>query len=164
MKARVFLALGLMLAAVSVFAQGERPGLRKEMEAFYMKWDKAVMGKSLDAVWAFYHKGYYMVDTDGKRSNYPEVKNMITQYAKAMKMVSSKTRIWNVQLQNAEAVVWVQAEMVWKEQAGAGKWVTKKSTTRWAENLVQGGANGWLFRSSQQLMTNEPWTFKTTGG
>jgi len=164
MKSRIAFVFALALMSVAVFAQGERPGLRKEMEAFYLKWDKAVMGTSLNNVWAFFHKGYYMVDTDGKRMNYPEFKNMITQYAKSMKMVSTRTRIWNVQLQNAEAVVWVQNEMVWKEPAGAGKWATKKSTTRWAENLVPGGPHGWLFRSSQQLMTNEPWTFKTSGG
>jgi hypothetical protein len=163
MKSRFLFVFALAAMAAASFAQGERPGLRKEMEAFYQKWDKAVMGKSLDDVWAFYHKGYYMVDTEGKRTNYPELKNMIIQYSKSMKMVSSRTRIWNVQLQNQEAVVWVQSEMVWKEPSGKG-WVTKKETTRWGENLVQGGKNGWLFRSSQQLMTNEPWTFKTSGG
>lgn len=163
MKSRFLFVFALAVMAVSAFAQSERPGLRKEMEAFYQKWDKAVMGKSLDNVWAFFHKGYYMVDTNGKRMNYPEYKNMIIQYSKSMKMVSSRTRIWNVQLQDQEAVVWVQSEMVWKEPSGKG-WVTKKSTTRWGENLVPGGKNGWLFRSSQQLMTNEPWTFKTSGG
>lgn len=163
MKARILLALVVMMASVTSFSQGENPALRKAMESFYLKYDKTVMGDSLGALWPFYHKGYYLVDTEGKRMSYPEFKQMITQYAGSMKMVSSRTRIWNVQLQNQEAVAWVQSEMVWKEPAGNGKWATKKMTTRWAENLVRGGAHGWQLRSSQQLMTNEPWTFKTNG-
>jgi len=163
MKTKFLFVVALCLSAVSTFAQSEETSLRKQMEAIFLKWDKVVMGDSLAAVWPFFHKGYYMVDTEGRRMNFPEFKQMVIQMAKSSKMVSTRTRIWNVQLQDQEAVVWVQNEMVWKEQAG-GKWATKRATTRWAENLVRGGIHGWQFRSSQQLMTNEPWTFKTTGG
>jgi hypothetical protein len=163
MKTKFLFVVALCMSAISAFAQSEESNLRKQMETIFAKWDKVVMGDSVAAAWPFFHKGYYLVDTEGRRMNFPEFKQMVIQMSKSAKMVSSRTRIWNVQLQEQEAVVWVQNEMVWKEQAG-GKWSTKKSTTRWAENLVRGGIHGWQFRSSQQLMTNEPWTFKTTGG
>ncbi|MBC8063821.1 MAG: hypothetical protein H7Y17_03260, partial [Chlorobia bacterium] len=77
------------------------------------------------------------------------------------KVSKSWIRVKNVQFQDQEVVVWIQHEMVWKEKSGNG-WVSKKSTTRWAENLKQ-TPQGWKIKSSQQLMTNEPWTFKTNG-
>ncbi|HJP83168.1 MAG TPA: hypothetical protein VJ835_06635 [Fimbriimonadaceae bacterium] len=164
MRLKLICAVALVAAAISTFAQGENPALRRQMENIFAKMDQYVMTDNMPAMWAMFHPGYYSVDTEGKRMTLAQFKAMVNGYRRSSKMVNCKTRIWNVQLQDQEAVVWVQQEMTWKEPAGNGRWAVKKSTTRWAENLVHGGPLGWQFKSSQQLMTNEPWTFKTTGG
>lgn len=162
MRSKIVLGFVLMLASVVAFAQGEKPGLRKEMEAYYAKMDSIVMNGKLSTFFGLFHPNYYVSDLDGKRMNLAEFKQMIGGMASSMKIVSHKSTIKNVQLQDQEAVVWLQNEMVWKEPSGS-KWVTKKVTTRWAENLVPSNGS-WKLKSSQQLMTNEPWSFKTNGG
>lgn len=153
----------LMIASLSVFAaaQGEKPGLRKEMEAYYAKVDTLIETGNMKGFWALFAPGYYMVDTDGKRMDMAGYKAMVNGMGASMKIVDSTIRVKNVQFQDKELVVWVQQEMTWKQQF-EGRWKTMKSTTRWAENLVMVGGS-WKFKSSQQLMTNEPWTFKTNG-
>lgn len=161
MKSKIVVGLVLMIASVMALGQGEKPGLRKEMEAFYGKMDGYIVKDNIKAFFALFDSSYYLVDTEGRRMSLAEFKQMVQGMAHAAKMVSCVSRIKNVQLQDREAVVWIQTEMVWKEKSGNG-WATKKSTTRWAENLVRSG-NSWKFKSSQQLMTNEPWSFKTNG-
>lgn len=154
----------LVLSSVVALAQGEKPGLRKEMEAYYAKMDTTVEKGSLNSFFALFHPNYYVSDLDGKRMNLAQFKQMITGMATSpdMKLVSHKSNIKNVQLQDQEVVVWLENTMSWKEKSGNG-WVVKKLTTRWAENLVASGSS-YKIKSSQQLMTNEPWSFKTNGG
>lgn len=155
--------LGLMLAllSTSVFAQGEKPGLRKEMEEYFAKVDRLIVAGNVNGYLALLAPEYYTADTEGKRMEKAAYRQMITGMAAASKVTKSWIRVKNVQYQDQEAVVWIQHEMTWKEKSGSG-WVSKKSTTRWAENLKQ-TPQGWKIKSSQQLMTNEPWTFKTNG-
>lgn len=164
MRSKIVFGFVLMLASVAAFGQGEKPGLRKEMEAYYAKMDATIMKNDLKTFFAMFHPNYYVSDLDGKRMTFPEFKQMIGGMANnpGMKLVSHKSIIKNVQLQDTEAVVWLENQMAWKEKSGNG-WVTKKLTTRWAENLMPSGSS-WRFKSSQQLMTNEPWSFKTNGG
>lgn len=161
MKTKVILGLVLSLTSAMALSQGEKPGLRKEMETFYEKLDNIVEKGTVQQFFTLFDPSYYLVDTQGKRMNFAQFKQMVNGMAQGAKIVKSESRIKNVQLQDQEAVVWIQNEMVWKERSGNG-WATKKSTTRWAENLVRKG-NTWRFKSSQQLMTDEPWSFKTTG-
>lgn len=161
MKSKVIVGLVLTLASVMALGQGEKPGLRKEMEAFYGKMDAIIVKGTVKEFFTLFDPSYYLVDTEGQRMSLAQFKQMVNGMAQGAKMVSYVSRIKNVQLQDQEAVVWIQNEMVWKEKSGNG-WATKKSTTRWAENLIRKG-NSWRFKSSQQLMTNEPWSFKTNG-
>jgi hypothetical protein len=162
MKARLLIGLALSLISALAVSQGERPNLRKDLENYFAKVDTYIEKGNMPAFWALFHPGYYTVDTQGKRMELPAYKQMINGMAKGSKVVDSHIRVKNVQLQDQEAVAWIQHEMTWKEMEN-GRWVAKKSTTRWAENLVSSGSS-WKFRSSQQLITNEPWTFKTNGG
>lgn len=162
MKARLVIGLALSLISALAVSQGERPNLRKELETWFGKVDTYIEKGNMTAFWSLFHPGYYTVDTQGKRMELPAYKQMINGMAQGSKVVDSNIRVKNVQLQDQEAVAWIQHELTWKENVN-GKWLAKKSTTRWAENLVSSGG-GWKFRSSQQLITNEPWTFKTNGG
>ena len=146
MKAKLMLVIAFALLSVAGFAQGENAALRKQMETFFAKVDKYMVTDNVEALWPLFHPGYYAVDTEGRRMELPAFKDMVNQMRRSSKLVSAKTRIWNVQLQDQEAVAWIQQELVWKEPSGSGNWVSKKSTTRWAENLVRGGPGGWRFR------------------
>lgn len=162
MKLKVIWVLALTVISALSFSQGERPNLRKELEDWFSKVDTYIEKSNYNAYWALFHPGYYLVDTQGKRMELPAYKQLIKAMAANGQVIDSHYRVKNVQLQEQEAVAWVQHELTWKEKVN-GRWVAKKSTTRWAENLVSAGS-GWKFRSSQQLITNEPWTFKTNGG
>ncbi len=158
---RIVLGLLLVVSSMAAMAQNEKSGLRKEMETYYSKMDSMVMKAELNPFFALFDSNYYVSDLDGKRMNLAEFKQMIKGMVNnpGMKLVSHKSNIKNVQLQNQEAVVWIENVVTWKEKSGNG-WATKKMTTRWAENLVS-SSGSWKIKSSQQLMTNEPWSFKT---
>jgi hypothetical protein len=161
MKAK--LVLGVLLTALSVgaFAQAERTQTRKEVEAFFAKFDSYINSGNLNGLFTMFDPGYYSVDTQGKRTYFPQWKAMVKSMTSSTKDVKSKITVKNVQLQDKEAVAWIQQQIWYKVNSG-GRWMAKTETTRWAEQLKM-TPSGWKSSSSQQLITNEPWSFKTNG-
>jgi hypothetical protein len=154
--------LGLVLLAITAgaAAQNERPSARKEAEDMFHKMDWAVNSGHMAAYWSMFAPDYYTVDTEGHRMTLSQMKGMVAGYMKTGRHPHSVTTVKNVQLMDKEEVVWIEQKFSW-EQNMNGHWMPMVQTTRWAENLktVDGA---WKFGSSQQLMTNEPWSFKTS--
>jgi hypothetical protein len=157
-----YLCIGLIALSVIAAAQPEQNNVRKQAETFFANLDKAINAKDNAKVFSMFAKDYYNVDLEGKSMDLAQFKGAIAMWLKSSKDMTSKTLIKNVQLQAQEAVVWTQQTISWKEMRN-GKWVGLVETTRWAEQL-RWTDGGWKFSSSQQLPTNEPWTFKTNGG
>jgi hypothetical protein len=140
-------------------AQDEAANARRMATNFFERIDNAINKGKVDTYFTMLAPGYYTVDTEGHRMNVPQLKSMVAGMMRATRGVHSETVVKNVQLMDQEEVVWTEQTMTWSEKKGNG-WVKMKETTRWAENLkMVGGA--WRLASSQQLMTNEPWSFKT---
>ncbi len=130
------------------------------MEAVFAKMDSAIAKQDMKTFFGMFVPGYYMVDKNGKNMTHAEFRANIEGMLKSTVSVKSKTRVYNVQLMDTEVVVWMQQEMSWVQKVnGANQ--TGRSTTRWAESLVRRDG-AWKFKSSQELFTDEPWTFKTT--
>lgn len=157
---QIFVAI-LALFAIQAFAQGEKAGLRKDVETFFAKFDANIGAGNLPGLFSMYSPAYYSVDTQGKRTAWAQWKAGVSQMSKMTKNAKSKIMVKNVQLQEGEVVAWIQQEF-WYSVKEGNRWVTKKSTSRWAETLKPTDG-GFRFISSQELMTNEPWTFKTNG-
>ncbi|MCC7230027.1 MAG: nuclear transport factor 2 family protein [Fimbriimonadaceae bacterium] len=158
---QIFVAI-LALFAIQAFAQGEKPGLRKDVEAFFAKFDANIASGNLAGLFSMYSPAYYSVDAQGKRTSWAQWKAGVSQITKVTKNAKSKISVKNVQLQEGEVVAWIQQEF-WYASKEGDRWVAKKFTTRWAETLKPTDGSFRLI-SSQELMTNEPWTFKTNGG
>ena len=161
MKMKLILGVLLSLLAVQVFAQGERPEVRKQVENFFAKFDAYIGAKDTKGLFTLFAPGYYSVDKQGKRTELAEWKKGVLGANKTTKDIKSHIQIKNVQLQDQEIVVWIQQKITYTSKQN-GKWVTATSTSRWAETLKATDA-GLKSVSSQELFTNEPWTFKTNG-
>jgi hypothetical protein len=153
------LVVGLLLSALAAFAaaQPEDVSLRKEMEGFYAKTERLIESNSPQA-WSLFHPGYVMVDTQGKRSNLGQFKQMVQSMMSTSKMVNMQFNVKHVRRGINEAYVWLEEVAIFKQKVN-GKWEEMKMTNRWAETLVKSG-NSWKFMYSQQLPTDEPWPFK----
>jgi hypothetical protein len=162
MRAPAFLSILTILAVASIAcAQEERPGARKEIEAFYAKGDAMVSSGHMAQYVTLFSPNFYFVDSDGRRQEFPTFRANLMSAARVWKELKLKTTVKNVQLQDGEITVWVE-EMLSHKELRNGKWVPMTQTTRYADGLGRVG-NGWRFVSSQQLFTNEPWSFKTNG-
>jgi len=158
---RTKLCLGLLALAAISAAQPEQGNVRQQAEAFFSKIDAGINSGKTATLFQMFEKDYYNVDLEGRRMDLAGFKKAIMAWEKATRDMKSKTVVKNVQLQNQEAVVWTEQTMWWKAMRN-GRWVQMKETSRWAEQL-RWTDGGWKFSSSQQLMTNEPWSFKTNG-
>jgi hypothetical protein len=159
MKNRFGIGLALSALAVVAHAQDERPDVRKQAESFIRAMDKAINTRNSTAFFTMFSPDYYTVDTQGRRTSYLAFKSNTQESMKAMREVKSTTTVKNVQLQNSEIVVWTEQQLKFLANID-GKWQPLVSTSRWAETLKRDG-DSFKFTSSQQLMLNEPWSFKT---
>jgi hypothetical protein len=156
------LGLALLAITASAAAQNERDSARKAAEAMFHKMDWAINTGHMASYWSMFAPGYYSVDTEGRLYTLSQVRAMVAGAMNSGRNAHSTTAVKNVQLMDKEEVVWIEQRFSW-EQNMNGHWMPMVQTTRWAENLKM--VNGaWKFGSSQQLMTNEPWSFKTNGG
>ncbi|CAN5432968.1 hypothetical protein BH11ARM1_BH11ARM1_15110 [soil metagenome] len=158
---RSLICLSLVAACAAANAQNERDSTRKMAEDYFMKADMAINKGDVSGFLNMFAPSYYSVDTDGKRMEWSTFRSQVMGMMKSTKNVHSTIMIKNVQLMDNEIVVWTQQQLKYSVNQN-GKWMPMVSTTRWAENLKKVDGK-WKFASSQQLMTNEPWTFKTTG-
>ena len=150
-----------MLACVSMaHAQDEMAIARKAATALFAQADSYVNKGKLSMFYAMFAPGYYSVDTQGSKMWMADFKAGMSGWMKSVKDFHATTEVKNVQLMSDEEVVWTERTVTFLMKMN-GRWSKMKETTRWAENLKL--VNGkWKFASSQQLITNEPWSFKTT--
>ncbi len=160
MKLTVAFTALLVVATSNALAQAERNRDRQMAEAFYAKADRLFSSGNLAAWYDIFSPDVYFADTQGKRMDLSQFKQMIASMG--WKYVQVTTTVRNVQLQNQEMAVWVERKMNYRVHLNSS-WVPMTQTARYAETLVQSGA-GWKITSCQQLVTDEPWTFKTGGG
>jgi hypothetical protein len=160
LKSAPFIALSLFTVAALASAQEERASDRKMAEDLYAKCDAEIRSGNISAFLTHFSPGFYYVDANGKRTDFAQFKAELVGMVKAMKGMKEETRIKNVQLQNDELVVWVEMTFTYKVKHGT-KWVTEAHKARSADSLARKNGS-WVFTSSQELMTNEPWSFKTT--
>jgi|GEM_PF-2734022 len=161
MKLKGILALLFVALTVFGFSQAEDPALRKDLEAFFAKFDK-LMATNPNATFDLLAADYTNVDLNGKHMDRGQFKEMVRSMAGSVKDMRSKTLVKNVRGSGNEAVAWCEEVYSWKQKKGNG-WVEMKSTSRWAESLRKTGNGGWVFYYSQQLPTNEPWDFHAGG-
>ena len=157
---RTLLGISMLTCVAMAHAQDEMASARRATTALFAQADSYVNKGKLSKFYGMFAPGYYSVDTQGNKMWMSDFKAGMGGWMKSVKDIHAKTEIKNVQLMNDEEVVWTERVMTFKMKMN-GRWTTMKETSRWAENLKM--VNGkWMFASSQQLITNEPWSFKTT--
>ena len=163
MNARTLMTiLVLPLLAVAAYGQPEDAQLRRELQAYYAQIDKHVAAGDCDAIMRMMDPGLVLVDTEGNRASYADMKAMVEEIRKSMKGAKSHTAVKHVRRQGSdEAVAWIEMTMHYRTNQN-GKWVPVKSTHRYAETLRR-TPSGWKVFYAQELPTNEPWSFKTGG-
>ncbi|MBN9504328.1 MAG: hypothetical protein BGO01_08425 [Armatimonadetes bacterium 55-13] len=161
MKIRVLLILAISVFAGSAFGQAEDPGLRKELENFFHRFDKLMKAGNTNGIFDLLAPDYTNVDTQGHRMNRGEFKEAVRNMTAQSKNISSKVTVKHVRGNQHEAIAWCEEVFVYTIREGNG-WKTMKSTSRWAESLRKTD-KGWVFFYSQELPKDEPWSFKTGG-
>lgn len=162
MKLRAILAFALMAFSVACFAQAEDPALRKDLERFFARFDRMMAEGKNKQLFDLMAADYVNVDTQGKRMDKAQFKAAIMGMMGSVKDMHSKTLVKHVRGSGNEAVAWCEEVYTWKQKSGNG-WTPMKMTSRWAESLRRTPSGGWVFFYSQELPTNEPWSFKTGG-
>lgn len=143
--------------AVIAFSQAEDPALRKEMQALYGSYDRMIEKGDMKAFIATLDPSFAAVDADGKRSTYSQVKRQYEELLKGTRDRKGHTSVKHVQRQGNEVSVWAETSFTFKFQQ-RGKWVSMKETMRFVDTLKKSGS-GWKITYSQELPTNEPWSF-----
>ena len=138
----------LFLLAGMAMAQPEPAGLRKEMERFYDKWDRAMERGSLRSVMHMIDNDFYMVDQQGKRSDLNQFEDKIGSMSRS-KDFNLSTTILHVRQSANEAIVWLKCVASWDPG-------NKTKTTRQAHTLRK-TADGWKVYYVQMLPDNETW-------
>jgi len=155
----MLMMMALMATSISAFAQNENANTRQAAEAFFHKYDQMINKGDLNGYMGLLTKDYTSVDKQGKSMNKAELRAYISGMMPSSRNFHSVTTVKNVQLQSEEASVWVVNVMT-MEQKVNGRWQKVKMTSRFCETLTR--AEGpWKIKYSQELMTDEPWSFKT---
>lgn len=162
MRTRAFFLLVVSLMSIMAFAQGEDPGLRKDIEAFYHKTDGLINRGNWEGFLATMAPDAVMADTQGKRMNKAEIREWFMQMKAMMPGLKIKSVVKHARdMGNNEAVAWVELKLNWKQQNGR-RWSPMKLTVRVAESLRR-TENGWRTYYSQELPLDAPWSFNTGG-
>ena len=141
-------AVLLFALAVAAIAQPEPAGLRKEMERFYERWDRAIEGGSMHQILGMVEPDFYQVDQQGKRIDINGFDDWMKSMVKAGE-VNSNTTILNVRQSSNEAIVWMKNVTTW----GPNKMVK----TRKIAHTLRKTPSGWKVYYSQILPDNETW-------
>ena len=138
-----------VLFASFCFGQGENPEVRKELQKFYAKFDKACMAGDVKTLNSMIHPSFVQTHADGSTSNAAQVKKEIAGMVKISKDAKCKITVDQIQSQGSEAVAWVTMKMSFKMKQGA-KWNPMSFTSKFAETLKKVNGN-WMFVASQEL-------------
>ena len=68
----------LFVLACAAIAQPEPAGLRKEMERFYEKWDRAIENGSMRTLMSMLEPDFYQTDQQGKRTTIGGFEDMMS--------------------------------------------------------------------------------------
>lgn len=161
MKLRTILLLVLSLASVSAFAQPEDSRLRKEFQALYAEMDRAIDRQQASGILRYLDPSYVMVDDQGERWEYGTIREALTQGVQRFRKLTHKSSLKHVQRSGDEVITWVEVVLGMEEHRG-NAWVPMKQTERLSETWKR-TRSGWKKTYTQQLPTNEPWSFKTIG-
>lgn len=144
----LFLLLALLVASMAV-SQPEDPQLRKEIEAFYAKWDKLVGANNVKGLIDMIDPSFVQVDPDGKKMTYAEMRGQMMAMLDSVREPKSKITLERVYAQGDETVAWVTMVSSFKMQAGK-KWKPMSFTMKFAETIKR-TPKGLKFVFSQAL-------------
>lgn len=138
----------LLLVAGAALAQPEPSGLRREMERFYEKWDRAIERGSMRSILNMVEPDFYQTDQQGKRITIGEYEDMMSDVMRSGD-VSSNTTVMHVRQSSNEAIVWMKNVTTW----GPNNLVK----TRRIAHTLRKTPEGWKVYYSQILPDNETW-------
>lgn len=138
----------LVVLAGAAFAQPEPAGLRKEMERFYDRWDRAMEQGSVRSILNMLEPGFYEMDQNGNRMTIGQYENSIADIVRR-RDVSSMTTVMHVRESGSEAIAWIKNVTVW----GPSNLVK----TRKIAHTLRRTSGGWKVHYSQILPDNETW-------
>jgi len=138
----------LFVLACAAMAQPEPAGLRKEMERFYEKWDRAIERGSMHSLMSMLEPDFYQTDQQGKRTTIGGFEDMMSDMVRGGN-ATSNTTVMHVRQSSNEAIVWMKNVMTWGPNN-----LTK---TRKIAHTLRRSGNGWKVYYSQILPDNETW-------
>jgi uncharacterized protein (TIGR02246 family) len=150
----------LSVMALTAFGQPENAELRRELRDFYAHQDRLIAAGRDEALLRTFHPEFVGVDTQGKRMTLDQFRAHMASMRRISTGVKAKSVLKHVRTQGSdEAVSWVEQTFTYKARQGSG-WANRKQTARYSETFKR-TPRGWVIIYSQQLPTNEPWSFKT---
>jgi ketosteroid isomerase-like protein len=138
----------LFLVACAAIAQPEPAGLRREMERFYDRWDRAIENGSMRSLLNMLEPDFYQTDQQGRRITIGGFEDMMSDVIKSGD-VSSNTTVMHVRQSSNEAIVWMKNILTW----GPNNLVK----TRRIAHTLRKTPDGWKVYYSQILPDNETW-------
>lgn len=161
MKPKLLLLTLFALASAIGVSQPEDTQLRRSVENFYASMDKHASRGHFGEIVSRLDENYVCTDVKGHRMNRAEMTASMRNMSK-MRDMRSKTTVRHVNGNANEAFSWVEMNMTYKEMRN-GRWLQMSKTHRLAQTLVR-GSKGWMVLMTQELPTDEPWGFSTSGG
>ncbi len=161
MKPKLYFITLLALLSAIGFSQPEDAQLRRSVENFYASMDKHAERGHYDKILARLDDNYVFTDVQGHRMTRAQMRDSLLGMGK-MRDMRSKTIVRHVRGNSNEVFPWVEMKMTYKQRKN-GRWVQMTRTHRLCQTLVR-GPQGWMILMTQELPTDEPWGFKTSGG
>lgn len=137
----------LIASAVLIVVSSSLASVRKEIEAVYAKWTKAVMAKDIKGAMSFLDPTFHDIDVDGNTADYGEVEKHMNSLFKTLKDLKVKIVIDEVHPSGNEAFVWITMTVSFRP-SGSDK--SQSFTAKFVESLRKTDA-GWKFFLSQHL-------------
>lgn len=143
---KVGTAIALFVLSACALAQSS---LRKEVEAFYAKWDRYVNAGKLDAAIGMLDVSFHQVSENGTKTNYWETVKHLKSMAGMFRNARSKIKVNSIQRQGDEVVAWVTMNFTGEMKTGK-KWEKMNFKMQFAETIKR-FPDGWRFIYSQAL-------------
>ena len=138
----------LLVLACLAGAQPENAELRKTLQHFYDKWDRAIESGHVRNVMALIEPDFALNDAQGKRYTFGEFEDMTRDQIRARHDLNSSTTVLNVRQQASEAIAWVKNVQTWQ-----GNMVK----TTFIAQTFRKTPEGWKVYYQQILPDNETW-------
>lgn len=143
---KILSAVLLFALACMALGQAENRELRREMERFYDRWDRAIEVGGVNSLMNLVEPDFYQVDKQGHRITLGGFEDQMRGMMRGNN--SASTTVMHVREGYNEAIAWIKTTYSW----GNGK----TSTQRIAHTLRR-TPSGWKVYYSQILPDNETW-------